>query len=47
MFRRETRALDGRCLRRAGEILSSPEAMDLREEMARLSSVILNLFVRT
>ena len=34
MFRRETKALVGRCFKRIGEILSGSEAMDLREEIA-------------
>jgi len=47
MLRRETKALVGRCFNKIGEILSSSEAMDFREEIARFSSVIFKLLERT
>jgi len=42
MLRKETKALVERCFKRIGEILSSPDAIDLCEEKSRFNSVILN-----
>lgn len=47
MAKRESKALEGRCFNISGEILSKPEAVDLRDEIAKFNSDIVKLFVRT
>jgi len=46
MLRKEFKAFNGRYFSMIGEILLRPEAMDLREEIARFNSVMLKLLVR-
>jgi len=46
MTKRESKALEGRCFNISGEILSKPEAIDLREEIAKFNSNIVKLLVR-
>jgi len=47
MTKRESRALEGRCFNIIREILSKPEAVDLREEIAKFNSDILKLLGRS
>lgn len=45
--KRHARAFEGRCFSIIGDILSRPDAVDFREDMAKFNSDMVKTLVRT